>query len=58
MMRHVEIQTALDKKPVSVIADYASLPQGPTYQSHATLEYPEKELQVLIDNYEYQPAGQ
>ena len=58
MMRRVEIETALEKKPVHLVADYKEIPQGPTYQSHVTLEYPEKQLQVLIDNYEHQPMGQ
>lgn len=58
MTRRVEIDTALEKKPVHLVAEYKTIPQGPTYQAHAELTYPEKELRVLIDNFEHQRIAQ
>jgi hypothetical protein len=57
MMRRVEITTAYDKNPVQVAADYQSIPNGPTYLARATVDYPEKKLQVIVENFEYQPLG-
>ena len=57
MMRRVEIDTALEKKPVHVLADYESAPNGPTYQFKATLEYPKEKIQVVIENFDYQPLA-
>ncbi len=55
MMRRLEIDTLLDKKPVTVVAEYQSLPNGPNYQARATLEYPKEKVQVLIENFGHQP---
>jgi len=57
MMRHIEISTLLDKKPVSVIADYASVQAGPTYMARAAVAYPEKWVNLTIDNYEYERSS-
>lgn len=55
MMRRLEIDTLLHKKPVTVVAEYQSLPNGPNYQARATLEYPKEKVQVLIENFGHQP---
>jgi hypothetical protein len=57
MMRRVEITTALDAKPVGVVADYRSLDNGLTYQARAALRYPEKEVELTVENFEYQYVG-
>jgi len=56
MMRRVEIKTIYDKKPVTVVADYQSVPNGPTYMAHAVLTYPEKNVELTVDNSDYVPG--
>jgi len=53
MMRRVEIKTIYDKKPATLVADYQSVPNGPTYMSRAVLTYPEKNVELTVDNSEY-----
>jgi len=53
MMRRVEINTIYDKKPVTVVADYQSVPNGPTHMAHAVLTYPEKNVELTVDNSDY-----
>jgi hypothetical protein len=56
MMRRVEIKTIYDKKPATLVADYRSVPNGPTYMARAVLTYPEKNVELTVDNYEYVPG--
>jgi hypothetical protein len=56
MMRRVEIKTIYDKKPATMVADYQSVPNGPTYMVHAVLTYPEKNVELTVDNSEYVPG--
>ena len=53
MMRRVEIKTIYDKKPATVVADYQSVPNGPTYMARAVLTYPEKNVELTVDNSDY-----
>jgi hypothetical protein len=57
MMRRVEITTVLDGKPVHIGVDYRSLENGLTYQTRAIVRYPEKQLEVTIENFDYKFAG-
>jgi len=57
MMRRVEIRTTLELKPVHVVADYRSLDNGLTYQARAILQYPERDIEVAVENFEYQYVG-
>jgi hypothetical protein len=57
MMRRVEITTALDAKPVHLVADYRSLDNGLTYQARAVLRYPDKQMDLTVENFEYQFIG-
>jgi hypothetical protein len=57
MMRRVEIATALEKKPVNLVSEYRSLDNGPTYQARSVLQYPEKQIELTIENFEYQHVG-
>jgi hypothetical protein len=50
MMRRVEIKTIYDKKPATLVADYQSVPNGPTYMARAVLTYPEKNVELTVDN--------
>ena len=42
MMRRVEIKTLYEKKPATLVAEYRSVPNGPTYMARAVLAYPER----------------
>ncbi len=53
MMRRVEIKTLYEGKPATLITDYKSIPNGPTYMAQAMLTYPEKNVELTVDNYEY-----
>ncbi len=54
MMRRVEIATSLDGKPVRVASDYRTVPEGPTYQARSVVTYPDKKIEVTVDNYDHQ----
>jgi len=56
MMRRVEIKTIYDKKPATLVADYQSVPNGPTYMARAVLTYPEKNVELTVDNSDYVPG--
>lgn len=53
MMRRVEIKTVYEGKPATLITEYKSVPNGPTYMAQAMLTYPEKNVELTVDNYEY-----
>ena len=53
MMRRVEIKTIYDNNPATVVADYQSAPNGPTYMARAVLTYPEKHVELTVDNSDY-----
>src|SRR4051812_48299996 len=53
MIRRVEIKTIYDKKPATVVADYQTVPNGPTYMARAVLTYPEKSVELTVDNSDY-----
>ena len=57
MMRRVEIATLHDKKPVTLVCEYVTLDNGPTYQARAVLAYPEKQVELTVENFEYQHVG-
>ena len=53
MMRRVEIRTALEAKPVHIAAGYRSLDNGLTYQARSVLRYPDKQLNLTVENFDY-----
>jgi hypothetical protein len=57
MIRRVEILSSLEKKAVHLLADFQDLNNGPTHAARAKLQYPEKGIELTIDNYEYRRAG-
>jgi len=57
MMRRVEIATSLEKKPVSLVSEYRTLDNGLTYQARSVLQYPEKQVELTVENFEYQHVG-
>jgi hypothetical protein len=56
MMRRVEIKTMYEKKPATLVAEYRSIPNGPTHMARAVLTYPEKNVELTVDNTDYLPA--
>jgi hypothetical protein len=55
-MRRVEIKTLYENKPATVVIDYRSIPNGPTYAARTVLAYPEKKVELTVDNYDYAPS--
>ena len=51
--RRVEVQTTFDGKPMSIVSEFRDLPNGPTYMARSVLGYPDKELSVITDNFDY-----
>ncbi len=49
----MEIHTILDKKPVQMMVEYASLRDGPFYPAHTVLSAPAKDLTVSIETFDY-----
>jgi hypothetical protein len=54
LFRRIEIRSSYEGKPVTVTANYSTLPGGPSYMAKAVLQYPAKELLLRIDDYDYQ----
>jgi hypothetical protein len=55
--RRVEISTTLESKPVRLVADYRTLDNGLTYQARSVLHYPEEQLNLTVENFDYQFTG-
>jgi hypothetical protein len=53
--RRVEITTFLDEKPVMLVTEFRSLPQGPTYAARVVVEYPSEQLQLITDAFDFVP---
>ncbi len=53
LFKRIEISTLYEKKPVTAIANYSAIPGGPAYMAIADLQYPEKELVLKIENFDY-----
>ncbi|MBI1357499.1 MAG: hypothetical protein GC160_24420 [Acidobacteria bacterium] len=51
------IETNLDGDPVSVVADYRVLPNGPSYVARTVIQAPEKQMQIKIENFDYVRQG-
>ena len=58
MMRRVEVRSAFEEKPVLLTAAYQTAPNGPTHLGKVTLAYPDKQVEVTVDNYDYKRLGQ
>ena len=54
-MRRVEIQTALEKNPVTVQATFGPVSTGgPTGMLKAVLTYPERKIELTVENFDHQ----
>jgi hypothetical protein len=57
MMRRVDVTTAYEKKPVTLTVVYQTVTGGPTAMGKVTLAYPDKQVEVTVDNYDYQKVA-
>ncbi len=57
MMRVIEITTSYEEKPVRFKGDFQPLSSGPTHPARLVLEYPDKEVELIVENYDYQKLG-
>jgi hypothetical protein len=57
LMRRVEITTFHDGDAVRITADHRSLDNGLTYQARSVLQYPEKNLDIIVETFDYQFVG-
>ena len=55
--RRVEINTALDAKPVRIVTEFRDLPNGPTYVARSVVDYPREELTLTVENFDYEHLG-
>ena len=53
-MRQVEIHSIYDEKPVKVLVEFRRVEDGPSYPAHSTLSYPDKEIELIVENYDYE----
>jgi hypothetical protein len=51
--RKTEIQTTFESKPVRIFSEFQDLPNGPTYMARSRIDYPEMELAITTENFEY-----
>jgi hypothetical protein len=56
-MRRVTIATMFEMKPVELVADYRSLGNGVTYQARTALRYPDRQIEITVETFEYVQAG-
>lgn len=56
-MQRIEIHTSFENNPVHFTGEFQSLTGGPTYPARLTLEYPDKEVELTVENYDYQKLG-
>jgi hypothetical protein len=55
--RQARIETNLDGDPMSVVADYRVLPNGPSYVARTVIQAPEAQMQIKIENFDYVRQG-
>lgn len=57
MMQRIEIHTSFEDNPVHFTGDFVTLASGPTHPARLILEYPDKEVELVVENYDYQKLG-
>lgn len=57
MMRRLQIATFYEDNEVSLIVEFLSIPDGPAFPARSTLQYPERELELIVENYDYANVG-
>ncbi len=56
-MRRIEIHTSFESNPVHFTGEFQALTDGPTYPARLKLEYPDKEVELTVEGYDYQKVG-
>jgi hypothetical protein len=54
--RKVEIRTAWDGQPVSIVSSFQDLTAGPTYMARSVLVYPTEGITLITENFDYELA--
>jgi hypothetical protein len=54
LTRQLNIQTSYEKNPVTIIASFTMLSDGVAYPSLIDLSYPKKQVEVIVQNSNYQ----
>jgi hypothetical protein len=54
LMRSVSIDSRYNAEPVKISVAYQAVPQGPTYPAQMALTYPKKDVEVTVQNSDYQ----
>lgn len=49
----IEIQTTFENKPLRIVSEFRDLPSGPTYLARSLVDYPDQELAIVTENFEY-----
>lgn len=52
-MRRVEIVASYEGDPVRIAADYRTLESGLTYQARSSLRYPARQIEVVVETFDY-----
>ncbi len=55
--RRIEINSRFDEKPVRVVTEFKDIPDGPTYVARSTVDYPDEELTLTMENFGYEYLG-
>jgi len=55
--RRIQVNTSYQGDAVTVTATFATLPSGLTYPQYVDVEVPDKQLSLLVQNYDYYPNG-
>ena len=53
MIRKLEIQSSYEDKPVHFTGEFRAVTDGPTYPARLVLQYPDKEVELIVENFEY-----
>ena len=57
--RRIEIQTAMDEKPVQIVSEFQDIaPTGPTYMARNQVNYSGTSLVIITQNFDYTLAKQ
>jgi hypothetical protein len=54
LIRKVTVDSLYENNPLKLTVNYQVIPQGPSYPAKVDLSYPKSEVQVLVDNSNYQ----
>jgi hypothetical protein len=55
--RRIQVSTTYQGDAVTVTATFTTVPSGLTYPQYVDVEVPDKQLSLLVQNYDYYPNG-